>query len=104
MSPSSLSTVSVAWSGVPGVVTDDHDGDDVGAQAEYDGGPELRELLTRAAASPTVHGVNDGRDGDDAHLQRVHDSPQPPLHEHAKLIQRLREDACGDADDDVHPV
>ena len=46
-------------------MTDAHDGDDVAAQAEYDTDPELRELLTEAAQSPTVHGDNDGDDAGD---------------------------------------
>jgi len=46
-------------------MTDVDDGDGVDAQAEYDGDDALRELLTRAAQSPTVHRDNDGNDGND---------------------------------------
>ncbi len=80
-------------------MTDAHDGDDAGAQAEYDGDPELQALLTEAAESPTVHRDRPDHhadDVDDAHRQRVHDSTQRLLNKHADLIQRLREDGAGD--------
>jgi len=80
------------------------DGDDVDAQADYDADPALRELLTRAAESPTVHRDNaDDNDGDDVHRQRVHEAAHRTLNKDADLIQRLREDD-GNVVDDVHPV
>lgn len=98
---------------------DAHDGDDGDAQADYDADPELRELLTEAAESPTVHRVNDGDDADDGaawverlrtgsrlrdvnaddgiHRDRVHEAADRALDKDADLIQRLREDGAGDA-------
>ena len=67
---------------------DARDGDGVDAQAEHDADPELQELLTRAALSPTVH----RDDADDAHRERVHEAADRALDKDADLIQRLRDD------------
>jgi len=79
-------------------MTDAH-GDDGDAQAEYDADTELQALLTRAAKSPTVHRDNaDDDGGDDAHRERVHDSTDRALTEHADLLQRLKDEDNGDDD------
>jgi len=75
-----------------------HDVGDADAQAEYDADPALRELLTQAAQSPTVHRDNaagDDNDADDAHRERVHDSADRALNKDADLLQRLKDDNAG---------
>lgn len=74
------------------------DGDHVNVQAEYDADPALQPLLSRGAESPAV--PRDRADGvDDAHRDRVHQSTDRALTEHATLLQRLREEDAGGDDD-----
>lgn|GEM_PF-2522621 len=83
-------------------VTDAHDGDDVNeAQAEYDTDPELRELLTQAAESPTVHRASnidhvDPNADDDAHRVRVREIAARILVEDAEVFEGLKRSDAGD--------
>ena len=79
---------------------DARDDNDVDAQAEYDADPGLQGLLSRAAQSPTVQ-RDHADDVDDAHRERVHDSTERAITEHADLLQRFTDADTGDDSTDV---
>jgi len=82
-----------------------NDATDADAQEDYDAdNAALRELLTRAAESPTVHRLTGPRsdaadDADDVHRARVGDSANRILGEDADLIQQLADYEANDHDD-----
>jgi len=71
-------------------VTDAHDADDTD--------PELRELLARAAQSPTVHRERADVVVDE-HRDRVNEAADRVITEQADLLGRLRDHDADDVDE-----